>query len=63
MRYLLEHPLCEMCSNEGHTTPAEVVDHIIAHRGDSSLFWSSDNHRALCALHHNKRIDEGDFGR
>jgi 5-methylcytosine-specific restriction enzyme A len=41
---------------------ASVVDHIVAHKGDASLFWKTSNHRSLCKNCHDKRVDEGDFG-
>lgn len=63
LRYLKEHPLCVLCEAEGRTTPATVVDHIKAAKGDQALFWDPTNHRALCETHHNLRTDEGDFGR
>ena len=50
--YLMRHPLCVMCTREGVTTAAEVVDHIQPHRGDKELFWNETNWQALCKLHH-----------
>ena len=48
------HPLCVMCLREGRTAAAEVVDHIVPHRGDMALFWDRSNWQALCAPHHNR---------
>lgn len=62
-RFLKAHPLCAQCLTEGRTTPATVVDHITAHKGDETLFWDPRNHRAACKPHHDARTDEGDFGR
>jgi 5-methylcytosine-specific restriction protein A len=62
-QYLAQHPLCTPCQEEGRLTPATVVDHIRAHKGDQVLFWDPTNHRAVCAPHHDERVDEGDFGR
>jgi 5-methylcytosine-specific restriction enzyme A len=31
---------------------AEVVDHIIPHKGDINLFWDTKNWQALCKWHH-----------
>jgi 5-methylcytosine-specific restriction protein A len=45
--FLRLHPTCAMCS-----APATVVDHIIPHRGDLSLFWRRSNWQPLCATHH-----------
>lgn len=63
LAYLREHPLCVECESEGITEPATVVDHIQAHKGDERLFWEPSNHRAICRVHHDARVDEGDFGR
>lgn len=60
--YLLEHPLCAPCQLEGRVTPATVVDHIKAHKGDYTLFWDRDNWQPSCKPHHDARVDEGDFG-
>lgn len=62
-RYLAEHPLCVICLEAGRTTAAAVVDHVLAHKGDSRLFWDPANHRAVCRPCHDARVDEGDFGR
>ncbi len=52
-RYLSEHPLCVMGQARGRISPANVVDHIIPHRGDEVLFWDETNWQALCAPCHN----------
>jgi hypothetical protein len=36
---LLEHPLCKFCLERGIVTPAEICDHVEAHRGDVNKFW------------------------
>lgn len=51
--FLRQHPLCAMCQEDGHLTPASVVDHIKPHRGDLALFWDESNWQPLCATHHN----------
>lgn len=53
LAFLRRHPLCIRCRAAGQTTPASVVDHIQAHKGDQSLFWDKANHQALCAHCHN----------
>jgi 5-methylcytosine-specific restriction endonuclease McrA len=61
-RFLLNHPLCVMCTANGHTTPADVVDHIQPHRGDRALFWDETNWQALCKMHHDSdkaRLERG----
>lgn len=42
------NPLCMECSRQGRVKPSEVVDHIIDHKGDLSLFWDKDNWQSLC---------------
>lgn len=61
--YLRTHPLCATCSAAGRVEAATVVDHIVAHKGDQALFWDRGNHRAMCKPCHDRRVDEGDFGR
>lgn len=72
--FLLEYPLCGQgpdaaaalvgsCKAEGRPTAANVVDHIVDHKGDEEKFWDPKNHRASCKPHHDARIDAGDFGR
>jgi len=53
-QYLHEHPLCVMCKADGLVTAAKVVDHIVPHRGDQSLFWRRSNWQSLCATHHSR---------
>lgn len=51
--YLMKHPLCVYCLRDGRTTAANVVDHIVPHRGDKLLFWDSSNWQSLCDHCHN----------
>ena len=51
--WLKGHPLCEMCQRQGRITIATVVDHIIPHHGDPTLFWDANNYQSLCAACHN----------
>ena len=52
--FIAAHPFCKMCEDEGRLTAAQVVDHIIPHRGDMKLFWDIEkNWQPLCATHHN----------
>jgi 5-methylcytosine-specific restriction enzyme A len=46
--YLVAHPLCVNCKKHGRVTAARVVDHIVPHRGDETLFWDESNWQALC---------------
>ncbi|MDC8446445.1 MAG: HNH endonuclease [Nitrosomonas sp.] len=50
--YLRKHPLCVYHEKRGQIVAATVVDHIIPHRGDMSLFWDSDNWQSLCKQCH-----------
>ena len=52
--YLYDHPLCVMClaMTTPRTVPANVVDHIVPHKGDQALFWDTANWQALCKPHH-----------
>jgi len=58
--YLQTHPLCAECLKEGHTTAASVVDHIIPHKGNQSLFWDESNWQSLCRLHHDQKTASKD---
>ena len=56
MRFLQAHPLCVMCQDmkPSRVTAAEVVDHIIPHKGDQTLFWDEANWQPLCKPHHDR---------
>ena len=56
-------PLCELCLAEGKVTPATVGDHIVSVKVAPHLRLVASNVRALCKPHHDRRVDEGDFGR
>jgi 5-methylcytosine-specific restriction protein A len=63
--WLAKHPLCVHCQAEGRVTAANVVDHIIPHRGDTNLFWDSKgNWQSLCTSHHAVKTaqEDGGFG-
>ena len=53
--FLHAHPLCARCQAEGRLVKATVVDHIVPHRGDSTLFWDTDNWQALCKRCHDHK--------
>ncbi|KZL93955.1 HNH endonuclease [Clostridium magnum DSM 2767] len=63
-QFLLKHPLCEECKREGIVTAAEVVDHIIPHKGNEELFWDESNWQSLCKHHHDVKTakEDGRFG-
>ena len=50
--FLSSHPLCADHKKRGHIVVATVVDHIIPHRGDQTLFWDSSNWQSLCKRCH-----------
>lgn len=50
--FLGKHPLCVRCHALDIITPADHVDHIIPHRGDTTLFYDETNWQALCAPCH-----------
>ncbi|MCB5173664.1 HNH endonuclease [Microvirga sp. SM9] len=59
----MQNPLCGMCQREGRITPATVVDHIQAHKGDQELFWNTDNWQPLCKPHHDRDKQQEERGR
>ena len=46
--HLNAHPLCVYCERDDRVTAASVVDHIMPHRGDMTLFWDRGNWQSLC---------------
>jgi 5-methylcytosine-specific restriction protein A len=62
--YLAANPLCVRCLEQGRTTAAALVDHIIPHKGDPALFWDMENWMALCTPHHASKSakEDGGFG-
>lgn len=58
-RFLRAHPLCARCKAKGRLTAATVVDHVIPHRGDHTLFWDEKNWQPLCkSCHDHKTMTE-----
>lgn len=57
--YRASNPLCVRCG-----TLAEVVDHIVPHRGDYQRFWDAGNWQSMCATCHNLKTyhEDGAFG-
>src|SRR5438067_12923128 len=49
------HPLCRMCRDEKHITPATICDHVVPHRGDEALMFDPLNLQSLCKHHHDSR--------
>jgi 5-methylcytosine-specific restriction protein A len=50
--FLRRSPLCVDHQKRGRIVVATVVDHIIPHQGDQSLFWDSSNWQSLCKQCH-----------
>ena len=46
--FLSNKPLCSRCKKYNYITPATDVDHIISHKGDTSLFYDKNNWQGLC---------------
>jgi len=57
--FLRRHPLCVECKRKGKLTPATVVDHIIPHRGDMTLFWDQNNWQPMCRDCHDRKTGSG----
>lgn len=60
IKFLKENPLCEECKRHGVVTAAEVVDHIIPHKGNKELFWDEDNLQSLCKECHDRKTAKED---
>jgi 5-methylcytosine-specific restriction protein A len=54
-RFLRANPLCAECDRHNKVRAAEVVDHIVPHRGDKKLFWDKGNWQSLCVPCHNAK--------
>jgi len=52
LEFLGRHPWCVMHLALGQHVLANVVDHVVPHRGDPVLFWDRSNWQALCKLCH-----------
>lgn len=53
--FLKAHPFCVRCKAEERLVKATVVDHIVPHRGDETLFWDEGNWQPLCKKCHDKK--------
>ncbi|MBR0128914.1 MAG: HNH endonuclease [Neisseriaceae bacterium] len=51
-KFLTQNPLCVYCQKKGRNTLATVIDHIIPHKGDDTLFWDKNNWQPLCTHCH-----------
>ena len=57
--FLVKNPLCIECLEGGQVKEAIIVDHIIPHRGDKSLFWDKNNWQVLCKRCHDRKTAKG----
>ena len=62
--FLADHPLCAVCQAEGRLVGATIVDHIIPHKGDLTLFSDQTNWQPLCKRCHDQKTarEDGGFG-
>ena len=64
--FLLKNPVCvdPLGEHPSIVVAANVVDHIIAHKGDKQLFWDPTNHQATCKRCNDVKAarHEGAFG-
>ncbi|WP_122386812.1 HNH endonuclease [Pseudomonas syringae group genomosp. 7] len=58
--YLNAYPICVYCEQKGLVVAGTVVDHIVPHKGDQTLFWARANWQTLCKDCHNsvKKAEE-----
>lgn len=64
--FLRLHPLCECedCKRLDRLVPATVVDHKVPHKGDYTLFWDTNNWKAMAKRCHDRKTakEDGGFG-
>jgi 5-methylcytosine-specific restriction enzyme A len=64
--FLARHPFAVdyFGDHNGRVYRAEVVDHIIPHRGDMKLFWDPGNWQGLTMADHSRKtaLEDGAFG-
>lgn len=53
--YIHEYPLCVECMIHGRTTAAQVVDHIVPHKGNERLLYDVNNLQSLCKQCHDRK--------
>lgn len=57
-RYLATHPTCVYCAQEGRIRPANTVDHIVPHKGNTGMFWNVNNWAACCRRCNSRKGDK-----
>lgn len=62
--FRMYNPLCVECLKKNRSVAAQVVDHIIPHKGDPTLRWDRANWQSLCKSCHSKKTaaQDGGFG-
>jgi len=65
--FLKKHPLCECDECKAgvlRVREATVVDHIVPHKGDKTVFWDRNNWQAMAKKCHDKKTakEDGGFG-
>ncbi|MET0154758.1 MAG: HNH endonuclease signature motif containing protein [Rickettsiales bacterium] len=53
--YLAAHPLCRECERRGEVRQADIVDHVVPHKGDMAAFWDVSNWQPLCKPCHDRK--------
>jgi 5-methylcytosine-specific restriction enzyme A len=58
--YISHNPACVQCGSE----VGLVVDHIVPHKRDQTLFWDTSNWQTLCKRCHDAKTarEDGGFG-
>lgn len=51
--FLNRNQFCRECEKNGRLSKAVVVDHVVPHKGDKTLFWDVNNWQGLCVHCHN----------
>lgn len=60
--FLSREPFCNKCTTVRHPVLANILDHIVPHRGDSGLFWEYSNWQGLCKRCHDVKTAKYDSG-
>lgn len=55
--FLMNNPACVKCGRL-----ADVVDHIVPHKGDKQLFWNQSNWQPMCTSCHSAKTVREDMG-
>ena len=61
--YLSQHPLCVECLKDNKLITADVVDHIIDHKGNIERFCDTNNWQALCKRCHDSKTAKTHFNK